>query len=314
MKARQQNTVNMMNLVITVCEKAIAIIAGIAELQSSYTSFKSIVSSILDTAKEQMVELKGIATVKSNLKNSLARSAVKVAAAIKAFAHKNKMFDLEEEMSYTERALFKLTDLNIQKVASHIFDKATLHAAEIVNFGITSADITKLSADIKSFSLHYNDPTAAIEMRKHYTTKLDKLISDASDILNNEMDPLMKVLSFTDADFYDIYKNSRNIIDRHGKTREHKIEEGIGTIYVTSTATIDGSFLENVKVDLIQNSVVIDTAYTDENGEAILDNVKAGTYIVELNQETFNPKQSDEFKLIPGDELSLELSMDASFD
>jgi hypothetical protein len=314
MKTRQQNTVNMMNLVKTVCENALAIISVIPELLASFNIFKNILTLILSVAKEQSLELKGITQVKNALKISLSRSATIVAVALKTYAHKNKLYDLEKEVNFTEYTIFRLSDLDIQKIAGHILDKATEHAADIIPYGVIAADITTLTNDLQAFTTNYNNPVAAIELRKHYTAKLDELITQANDVLHNEMDGLMKIISKTEPDFYAIYKNARNIIDRHGKTLQQKVSEGIATIYVTATAAIDNSLLESVKVDLIQNAVIIETQFTDENGEVTFDKVKAGQYIVELSQETFNPKQSAEFTIAPGDELSFELSLDASLD
>ena len=159
----------MMNLVITVCEKFITIISLIPELLSSYTMFKSTVELILITAKEQMVELKGITIAKNELKKALSTSASIVAAAIRVYAHKNKIYNLEKEMSYSEYALLRLSDLNIQKVAAHIFDQAKLYATDIVSYGIKTDDITTLSTDINAYSIRYNEPIMAIEMRKFHT-------------------------------------------------------------------------------------------------------------------------------------------------
>ena len=126
------------------------------------------------------------------------------------------------------------------------------------------------------------------------------------------MDLLMVVIAKKNPDVAEIYNNSRNIIDRHGKTHENKIAEGVGTVYTTASATYDGSLLENATTTLIHNGEVVETIYTDEVGEATFDNVKAGTYIIEISQDTYNPKQSNEFIVQPGDELTIDLALDAS--
>ncbi len=123
---------------------------------------------------------------------------------------------------------------------------------------------------------------------------------------------MMVVVSASEPDFYNIYRNGRNIIDRRGKTREQNKIEGVGTINLIVSAAIDGSLLEEVIADLMVNGLVVETISSDENGEVCFEDVVAGKYIVVVSQETFNDKQSDEIEVQPGDIINLELSLDAT--
>jgi glycosyltransferase involved in cell wall biosynthesis len=312
MITHQLNSLKMFNSVIAELKLETLIVSSIPEFESSFTNFNTLVTGINKISTEQSLELSGIKDNKQSLKNSLAASAAKVAAGVCTYAHKNKMYDLENETNITIKSIYKLNDIDIQLKANTIISIATLHTADIVSFGIVAADITNLKADLKSFSEHYDDPTIAIANRRFDTEKLIPLFAEANEILHKEIDKFMLIISFVNSDFYKKFKIAREIWDRHGKTREMLIAEGVGIISVSTNAAFDASTLEDVKVDLLIDGVLVDTTYTDENGLTFFESVHTGKCIIRASQETFETKQSEEIIVQPGDEFNIELALDAS--
>jgi hypothetical protein len=312
MITHQVNNLKMFNSVIEELKEKPLLISSIPEFQTSFDNFNTLATTINKISTEQSIELSGIKENKLSLKDTLAASVGKIAAGVCAYAQKNKMHDLENETNITIKSIYKLNDIDIQLKTNTILSLANLHAADIVSFGIVVADITKLKSDLKSFSEHYDDPTIAIANRRFDTEKLVPLFAEASEILHKEIDKFMLIISFTDSDYYKKFKIAREIWDRHGKTREMLIAEGVGIISVLINAAFDASSLEDVKVELLINGEVVDTTYTDENGQTFFESVHTGTCIIRASQETFETKQTEEITVQPGDDLNIELSLDAS--
>ena len=304
----------MFSTSLSVLDSKPAVINSILALAASVVKFRDYVSGIRSVATEQVTDTRGIAQDKLLNKNKLAHSAAIVAAALKAYAHTIKNSDLEKMVSCKEKSMLKSNDNMLIEKSDIIAKKGQKHLTELADYGVEAANITTLNAHLDLYLQKYNDPTLAIEKRKSYTKKLTSLFSQASDILRNEIDPLMYIVSNTDADLYELYLNARVTIDRHGKSHEHKVAEGIGDISTTVLASFDGSAIEGSTLELVQNEEVVATIETDELGEGYFENVPAGNYQVRATQTTYIPKLSEEISVEPGDDIEVELMLEASLE
>jgi hypothetical protein len=314
MKTRQENRLNMYNNVISIFEKFTTVIAAFLQLKDSVTRFKNIIQKINKTIIEQEAEISGITLAKQNLRLSLIHMLAITAAALKVFAHKNHNMELEGEVDLSENAISKLSDILLIEKSNLILTRANTYALQLVDFGIDASELVTLASTIDSFELQYNNPVIAIERSKYFTELLATLFSETNDILFNELDPLMLVISDEQAEFYNLFKNARNIIDRHGKSRKQLIAEGIATVTLNVSATIDDSPREGALVELLINDVVTSTVDVDELGEAYFEAVPAGLCSFRVSQETFTTKQTAPITIQPGDELTLDIQLDASLE
>ncbi len=312
MLQKQNNWLNMATTSLLVLDTEPLVVNSIVELGESVSGLRSCVKSIRATATEQVQNIKGVAQEKLLNKTNLAHSAALVAAGLKTFAHKNKMYDLETRVKCKEKSLLKLNDNMLIEKADFILQKVKEHQTALMPYGIVVADTTNLSDYLTIYLEKYNNPTLAIEKRKFYTKKLSVQFSILSDILRNEIDELMIIIANTHPDLYKLYKNARVIIDRHGKTKEDKVVEGIGDISTTVCAAFDGSVIEGVELELIDSKdKVVLTVETDEMGVGYFEKVVAGTYRIRAKQDTYIDKLSEEIIVNPGDELEIDMMLEA---
>ncbi len=313
MRTSQENRLNMDNNVISIFDDKdnALIIATKLQLKDSINRFKTGVGNIKTTIINKESEISGITKSKHVLRNNLIHISAITAAALSAYAHKNKNLELKSEISFSQNRLNKLTDILLIEKANMILSKANFYALTLFEYDIDASELITLGITLEDFENNYNTPTLAIERAKYYTELLEEQFTTTNDILTNEIDPLMFVLSDEHPKFYSLYINARNIYDRRGKSRKQLIEEGIGIVSLNVTATIDASPLEGAVVDMIANNTVVASVDVDENAEAYFEEVPAGKYTFRVSQETYITKQTAEISVSPGDELLFDISLDA---
>jgi hypothetical protein len=304
----------MFNAVNAVKNQNLAAVDSVPAVKAAFTKFENKFNEIETVLQLQIKNIKGYAAVKNDLTVSLCSSATTLSAALFAYGVSSNNQLIKEGSDYTHSDFTRMRDTILVENCYNLHKLADDNLAALVPYNIDAPFLTSFLTLVQQTETANPSPTVERSHRKAYTSQLNVLFREAMNILTEEVDKTMLLLKSTYPDFFQHYKNARIIIDLHGKTKATKTEEGIGTVNLVVTAAVDSSLLENVKAVLTSNAVEIETLYTDEEGEVIFEEVKPGNYIITLSLETYNNKQTDEFTIVPGDELSLEISLDASLD
>ena len=126
-----------------------------------------------------------------------------------------------------------------------------------------------------------------------------------NEILKEQMDNSSKMFKLLDADFYDLYKGSRKIIDRGRRAANTGLLNGVvmGKKTVTDTENVP---LEDVLLHLIELNLVV---VSNEKGEFDFDDIDTGTYTIKASKQGFKDEIIKEVKIDKGEENVLPITL-----
>lgn len=186
-------------------------IAKIGEVKNQLSDVnQSIDHAAMDQQQSQIsmgkvkLELKRTISVKADILNDL----------IEVYAKVNNKPALSQTMSDNASDLFKLKNDDMMRKVKLIIDAATEHQEALVaEYGMTAEQITDLQADYDRF-LEINGQPREYKIKAGVATAtLEELFSQASDLLNNQLDSLMKIFKHRDPAFYAGYEKARIVVD-----------------------------------------------------------------------------------------------------
>ncbi len=211
MKIIQERKLSMYLVVNDVLKGASATtMAQIPKFGEHATAFDGNVTQLQTTREEQELDGRGLTVNKQVLKIALIAEAMDAANKLKAFALNTDDAVLAAEVGYSESALVKSADTVLRDKCQVIHSRAVVHAAALVDYGITATDITDLQTAITAYQVAIPKPRLAITVKKQVTDQLDQLF-DASDALLNKLDVLAEIVKNTDPVFYQQYNNARKV-------------------------------------------------------------------------------------------------------
>jgi hypothetical protein len=95
---------------------------------------------------------------------------------------------------------------------------AQAHGAELGTYGISTADIESLVAELAAYRKQREEQQLKIAESKAAREMLYASFDEATDILREEIDPLIELVETIDPEFYNRYKAARVIKDIGGHT------------------------------------------------------------------------------------------------
>jgi hypothetical protein len=158
----------------------------------------------------------GITGTKSQIKETLMESILKIAGAIKAYASENNKPDLVKKGKISKSGLVRLRELDLCQRAETIHDLARLNSAALAEYGINSADLNALIDLNNTFSDLIGEVGKKQGERAGETKNLDALFDEVKVILEDQVDGLAATLKKDNPSFYNQYKSVRVISDRGG--------------------------------------------------------------------------------------------------
>ena len=214
-----QNRLDMLKVVGSVCDKQTALFSTVPALHDAYARYKAILSEIDAVGVQAATVVKGVTAGKNQVREQLVKSALVVSRALMAYAHLAGNVTLQQEVHYSQSAFRSMSNKNLLFISKKIYDKGVEFASDIANYGVDNTMLAQFLAAYNDFSVKAPAPREAIDVRKANNEKIGALVSQAADLLSNEIDNLVFILPDENADFKNVYKNSRNIVSRHGKTK-----------------------------------------------------------------------------------------------
>ncbi len=219
MKNLLESSIDMVRVAISVCEKNSEAIASVPALNDAFTRLKAKMAELDTTIKDQIAVISGNTKAKKESKAGLVNIAGTVVQAILAYGHSTNNLALEKEVHFSNSTLLRMGDEELVHTGYNIHTKAIEYQASIAGFGVDTATIDKLLAAIHDYELKCHVPHEAIETRKTSTHKLEVLVHEVKDLLNNELDRLIRILPGQYADFKETYHNVRFMVNHHGKSK-----------------------------------------------------------------------------------------------
>jgi hypothetical protein len=308
MEAKIENRLDMMRNVMSDCKDNSTIIGSIPALHDAFAKFVGKMSFIETIVIALQTEAKSFTAAKNNAKEDLVNKTDIVASGLRSLAHALGDEPLMIEVRFSPKRMLKQRyDVLIGKCNS-ILAIANAHNTELVNHGVDSNVITALSGAISAYVLKSQEPRKASDMRKEYNAELAAALKELTDLLKNEMDPMVHILPDLNTAFKGVYINARAIYDRHGKRRRPAPVIGIGLIEGTITAAFDGSPVEGALVHNVELDLMVES---DEDGDYYFENVPAGVYTIKVLADTYLETAKSSVKVVDEAEVAVDFKLEA---
>jgi hypothetical protein len=307
METRIENRLDMMHTIMSVCADNSTIIGSVPALNSAYAGFTAKMSDIDKIIVALLTEAKSITAAKRIAKKELVDNTDRVASGLRSLAHTLGDEPLMIEVRFSPaQMIHRRFDVLIGN-CKNILAIAGEHQAELVDYGVSAADIVALSAAITAYEIKSQEPRKASDLKKQYNAALKASVMDVADLLKNELDPLIHILPDANATFRGTYRNARVIYDYKGKRREPAPEIRVGLIEGTITSAFDGSPVEGALVYIPELNLVVES---DEGGAYLFEKVPAGKYTIEVFADTFIKAVNTSVMMGEGSELVVDFKLE----
>lgn len=187
--------------------------------QTAYAEFKANIPKISAAAQQKSGSLSGIATDKSNLKDTLSRETARIAGFVFAYASTVGDAPLASEMDFSATDLRRSRDENLAPRCQAIHDKTAARLTELKDYGVTQAKLDALQAAITAYATATPKPRNAASIRKTVNADINALFTAADRILKSRMDKLIEVFRADEPDFVAEYFSNREIVDAPTKSK-----------------------------------------------------------------------------------------------
>lgn len=303
MNNRQNNLLSMYRTVNAVCMANGLSLAKVKAFDDAFNLLKAKLAEILAVANQQMEVLTGIAEDKQVQKRELAKIAAMIAGVVKGFALGNSNLQLAAEVNFSESGLASMKEEDLLSNAKNIHGKATGNLIALGDFGINQTLLDQLDTSITAFADIKPAPASAKVTKEALTDKLNVLFDEANVILKEQMDNTGKIFSVLDANFYELYKGSRKIIDRGGRTVNTGLLKGTvkGKLAMTD---IENMPLADVLLQLIELNLVV---VSNVQGVFDFGDLDAGKYTLKASKQGYADVIMQELEIIKGEDKVLDL-------
>nr|WP_321356083.1 hypothetical protein [uncultured Draconibacterium sp.] len=186
-------------------------IAKIGEVKNKLTQL----SLAIDTSAMQQEQSKvTLGKVKAELKRTIADKADVLNDVVEVFALMNGNEKLAEKMADSASDLYRMKYDDMQRRVKVIIDSATEHQEELIaEYGLTAEQVTDLQNDYDRLNELSGQPREYQISSAVATQTLEELFTEVNNLLENQLDNLMKVFKRRDAAFYMGYEKARMVVN-----------------------------------------------------------------------------------------------------
>jgi hypothetical protein len=304
MNTKQENKFSMYLAVQAICNDLIAILTLLPDFTTWFTKFTNVIKNIKTYSEAQELDYKGKTENKAALEGTLIEKTMEIVRRVVAYATVNDLFELKEQVNYSESDLKRSADTELRTICQVINDRATGVLPELATFGVTQVMLDEQRTAIENYFKDVTAPREGIISRKNATTALVEEFKSGDEILNKRMDKLVEMLKTSDTATYNSYMNARIIID-YGKRRKT-------SLYVIKGVTIDfetGLPLAGVTVSVVGTTLIV---MTGADGVFNIPVKAPGLYSLRVEKEGY--KVLIEEEVMVGEEptdLTLEMEREA---
>ena len=213
MELKQTNRIRMFEAVIAVLEAYQAVWSSMTPFAAAFQRLKDKVQAILSAARKQAT-----ATAGANLDRESAREALEdvlylACQALKVLAHQANDNELRSLTDVNRSTLQFISDVELTNLATTIKAQTVPRVAELATLQVSAENLAELNSAIEDFNEVRSAPRAATANRMVQTAALPELIREASDVLRNELDPMVNLFTRSNPEFVAAYRAARVIID-----------------------------------------------------------------------------------------------------
>jgi hypothetical protein len=190
-----------------------AIWSTMTRLQAAMTKLDAKIVEI-DAAAQQHETPDGATVDKAEARDALEDVMFLACEALSVVARDAGDNDLAALTRVTRTTLDRMGEEELSNRAAAVLAQANTHKTELAALQVTEANLDEFSDALTEFNATKAGPRTATGARVALTESLPRLVREATDILRNEVDPLVNLFSRSNPDFVRRYENARAIVDR----------------------------------------------------------------------------------------------------
>ena len=216
MELKQTNRVRMFTAVIAVADQFQAVWSTMAPFAAAFHRFEDKVQAVNDAAQKQGTATAGASLDRENARDALEDVLFLICQALKVLAHQANDNELRTLTDVSSSSLHVMNDVELENLANTIKAQTVARAAQLATLQVSAGNLAELATAIDNFKEVKSAPRAATANRVAHTGALSQLIREASDVLRNELDPMVNLFVRTNPEFVAAYRAARVIVDRTG--------------------------------------------------------------------------------------------------
>jgi len=214
MKKEISNRVNMINANITYCDANPSPTAGIVAFTVVFLAVKA--KMILINSFNQIGEgtTTGVTLDTNVLRKTMTVLGLKCGNAVLAYANSINNNTLAALVNFSESKLNGMKKEDVDDVCQAIHDATAANIAGAGSFGVVASDVTDLQAAIDIYRVASQNPRQAIITKSQAKKQVGVMVKEVIDnLLAGQMDKMVNTLKASNLDFWNGYRQSREIID-----------------------------------------------------------------------------------------------------
>ncbi len=305
MKNENSNRVNMINATITFCDANTTATAGITGFAAVLAVVKGKIVLINSLNQIGDGTTKGVTTDTKLLRKTMTDHALQCGNATLGYANSINNNTLKALVNFTETKLNGMKKEDVDDACQGIHDATNTNIAGASNFGINATDVTDLQTAIDVYRTATQNPRHAIITKSQAIKQAATLIREVIDnLLTGQMDTMVNTLKVTNKNFWDGYKQAREIIDLGSTTAKVR-----GTV-------LDGMDvpLKGVTFTILQTGtdVKVSEVSSDVKGKFNAAKLPAGNFDFKWELKGYKTVIETNVHIAAGKELKRKIVMDAA--
>jgi len=160
----------------------------------------------------QSVKTDGSSAAKALALHSLGNLAFRVASGIAVCAHDASNAELAGRVAYSRSNITRGPDAAVISRCRNMHAAGTEYSEEVVDYGVSTADLTNLKKKIDAFQAIQPAPRRAKAGTSSATKELKKVLKEVDTLLSKKLDKLMVQFRDSAPDFYNEYVSARKIV------------------------------------------------------------------------------------------------------
>ncbi len=224
MQKRNENKFRMFNAVLEILNGNKTIWQAAALFVQIVNKFTASLTAIGETRKVTESDSKGHTLEKSSLEETLINSIGALTSSLYLLAKNSGNKVLMEKVNYNESELANAREGELVSIAETVAALGRENLAQAADYDFDEAEVKALEDLAARFKAVMPAPRATIAERKAANEKLNRLIAETTELLDDELDRMMLKYKNSHPDFYNTYFNARMIMD-YGIRHKPEAEE-----------------------------------------------------------------------------------------
>lgn len=225
MDRRESNKYAMYKAVISHFEVNTAEIDTFPALKISYGDFKSSVENIEKLNTQHQTVSKGATSEKNSFRDELIEELDTICSGLFSFSKKKKDLKTKEIVDVTRSELANMKDNILLDKAKVVIDIIDSNVSELGNYDFTPEKIENIKAITTFFETSKDGKGLKVNSAVVARVDLNKEFEKTDEILEDDLDRLIKQRKKSNPDFYNGYIQARNIKDLGGGKHSDSSDE-----------------------------------------------------------------------------------------